>query len=117
MATFKDTTNKPIVPLGLPLKVENIEKQASDDFVALIDKEIGSVPVLGLTTEVFVDRVNRTHALRYYFQDLSERELSSLGVTLQGYWLRVRPGSENFIISVPRVASLLQGAQHRTRSE
>lgn len=111
MTTFKQTHNKPVVPLGLPLKVENIEKPAAEDFIALIDKEIGAVPMLGLTAEVFVERVNGTHALRYYFQDLSDRELASLGISLQGYWLRVRPGSENFIISVPRVAALLQAAQ------
>lgn len=110
--------NKPIVPLSLPLKVELEPEQNADceDFEKLIAAEIGPVPPMGMTTELFVERLNVTPVLRYYFQEPTLKELAGVGLVRQGYWLRVKPGSENFIVSVPRVAGMLRAARLRTMS-
>lgn len=119
MTNFK-YPSKPIVPIGLPLvpeqtsDVNSLESSVSEDFVALIKKEMGAISVVELTAEVFVDRVNTTHSLRYYFQEPTEKELTNLGFYRQGYWLRARPGSENLIVSIPKVAGVLRTARLRT---
>ena len=114
MTNFKNP-NRPIVPAAFPLQepIRPTEPQVAENFMALIEREIGPVPLLGLTNQVFVDRVNTTMTLRYYFQEPCDHELAALGLARQGYWLRVRPGAENFIVSIARVASILHAARLR----
>lgn len=125
MPIFTPSSNKPVLPLGSPLKPETdgraktpdypaapgpTNSDASEDFVLMIEKELGTFSPLGLTAEVFADRINATTALRYYFQEPTEKELAALGFYRQGYWLRVLPDSKNNLISVPKVASVLRAA-------
>lgn len=113
--TYFKHPNRPIAPLSLPLRepARPNEPQVTENFTALIESEMGSVGLLDLTNQVFADRVNTTTTLRYYFQEACENELAGLGFYRQGYWLRVRPGAENFIVSIARVASILHAARIR----
>lgn len=109
--------NKPILPIALPFNIEPeigpTQPIVSENFVELIKNEMSQISVVELTAEVFADLVNMTHTLRYYFQEPTEKELAALGFYRQGYWLRVRTGSENLIVSIPKVASILHSARLR----
>jgi hypothetical protein len=98
---------RPIVPPAFP-----IETRPEQKFIDLIAAELRGLPQVSLTADIFVDHVNATMTLRYYFQDLSEAELASLGLRRQGYWLRVAPGAEPHLISISHVAKLLHRAQN-----
>lgn len=119
---------KPIFPLALPFGFPNPQLQKLlpaksevphpgpdpvllEDFIALIERELGEQSRLNLTTEAFVNCVNAAGVLRYFFQDLTESELEKIGVRRQGYWLRLQPGCEHNLVSITQVAKLLHCSQ------